>query len=943
MADDDSSGAEQNGPKSMPSPKKASAAPPPTGKGTPEPPLRAYKWHSKRASRPTPAASTSDITPQQRRLFGLLAAAITVATTLVVVAFWIGTIKEPHLLSLPITEYGNLHYPANPLAEQDSSALVERFAGRSVKAHYTSQDQKSILQALSSLQERPEQEPQVVHISCLARVWEGTIHLLPGDARPDDPLTWLPLERVLESLCRDGAQRPKLLILDIVKPLTNPRLGIVVDAVANRLEAAVQPYLERGLTVLCPCSPGQVALSADCLQRSVFGHYVELGLRGWAAGYHERGASDRIRVIDLAAFVRDHVGRWATQNRGVEQTPLLLGQRDFELARCNPNKSLETPPLPNEPRYPQWLVDGWLLREEWWLDETYRLVPVAFRRLEADLLRAEESWRGGRDEGSVRKHLEEEITVLRKIVSAAAAGMARPMRLHTLTRLDTQEWLSEPLKRELPTVVPTSPWKEDELKKAVESAAKGLTGSMKLPKPEFPAELARAVFDLTVEDGGQNPRLLRFRADLLKKCDAPPCIETLYLFALAEAWEKYADSWSANVPQLMLRTVRSAEQAFACDPNVFRAFEPLLKEAGHKRQAGESLLFQREDQVDAALADLTAATKLYEDAHQYAELLERALRRYEAAMAFMPAVVSSRLKRSDLRESEVSTFQKVMEQTERLGRLLDQCSEHPVPQGGLGSTKEDLEQAVQQLDKSIDGPSPPVPGMESASQPYGRETVHQLLRRSQADSAGIVEFADIERELETPVLWVVNRVDLWKAGWRLSERLHHKTATLDLEDRERRQRPRPQGRGSLPDEARRASTLVRLSLLLAQLGGANDELARVRQAFDKGGANESVANDLRKLWADQLPKKAEQLLHEKQLSPASRLMNVLDPFDEPTRDQDRTLDPATQIRHQRASDYWSWLAEQYKALGERLQLKSLAERYRQVAEDYRGLIYRTDR
>ena len=85
------------------------------------------------------------------------------------------------------------------------------------------------------------------------------VALLPGNARPDDPSGWLPLAEVFQAL-RDGpADRRLSLLLDLARPLTDLRAGVVANDVAERLEPVIDKAVadDKGLNVLTACARGR--------------------------------------------------------------------------------------------------------------------------------------------------------------------------------------------------------------------------------------------------------------------------------------------------------------------------------------------------------------------------------------------------------------------------------------------------------------------------------------------------------------------------------------------------------------------------------------------------------------------------------------------------------------------------------------------------------------
>src|SRR5262249_33338945 len=128
-----------------------------------------------------------------------------------------------------------------------------------------------------------------------------------------------------------------------------------------------------------------------------------------ADGYPDHKPDGHVSVQELFNFVSARVDDWARRNRsGSRQTPQLYGEGNteaFNLVIFKHGQQPEPRELADLPPYPAWLRDAWQVRARWWQNESYRLQPQAFRQLEATLLRAEQSWRGGANEAKLQKEL----------------------------------------------------------------------------------------------------------------------------------------------------------------------------------------------------------------------------------------------------------------------------------------------------------------------------------------------------------------------------------------------------------------------------------------------------------------------------------------------------------------------------------------------------------
>jgi hypothetical protein len=161
----------------------------------------------------------------------------------------------------------------------------------------------------------------------------------------------LSLERVLKSLEDTRLQEKKIVLIlepaqvaahwpsgmlqnDFVRALKDKRILQRLDAQTN-------------LVLLCASDVGQVSWASEEWRRTIFAHYLIEGLRGAADGAGERPRNQEVDAWELFSYVRDKVKAWSLQNRGVEQTPILLGgeRRAAEIKLITvPEPVAETPP-----------------------------------------------------------------------------------------------------------------------------------------------------------------------------------------------------------------------------------------------------------------------------------------------------------------------------------------------------------------------------------------------------------------------------------------------------------------------------------------------------------------------------------------------------------------------------------------------------------------------
>lgn len=158
---------------------------------------------------------------------------------------------------------------------------------------------------------------------------QGKACLLLSDSDPLDETTWLPLSDILDLLAaRQGPT--KVLLLDSGKIDANWSFGILHDNFAERAAEEVQQ--RTNIFILTAASAGELAWTAPELNGSVFAHFVGRGLQGAADCNGDR----RVSLTEFHRYVRNHVDRWARDNRASRQTPKLSpdpsAEQDIKLA-----------------------------------------------------------------------------------------------------------------------------------------------------------------------------------------------------------------------------------------------------------------------------------------------------------------------------------------------------------------------------------------------------------------------------------------------------------------------------------------------------------------------------------------------------------------------------------------------------------------------------------
>lgn len=904
------------------------------------------RWRT--GDRPGPR-KTGRPSPQRGKttaIVGLVAVILLLAGSVLAWLHFIRPFEPPYFLTIPITEYTARQFPPNPFARQDSDTLMQRFAGDRCRNAFESQERAQLLKELEALKHRRE-AAVVLHLRAHALGRKDELFLLPGDAMPDDISTWLPFAQVLHALHQCAAKH-KLLILDVMQPLADPRLGVLDNDAAERVHAMLKNHDDDGLLVLCACSPGEISLVSEEWRRSVFGYYVDKGLCGAADGYGPEGKRDGlVTAKELAGFVKVRVARWARRNRNAAQTPMLLGKgSDFPLSALDSAgvDATQAPPPADEglaaATYPPWLLSRWKVRDQWEADETYRVAPQEFRKLEATLLHAEQRWRGGTSGGIIEPQLERDVGVCVDQAGRVKQYLGlRPPRPRTLAGTLPRNWqpdekVAQALKSILLGLEAPPPATPEERKKAEDELNKSKKEFLEKFKGKAYAELAATVFSAAADDQAPSPSKIRFLNDLLRSpaqeahafplaTGGPPrYVETLYVQRvadLADMVEKQALRWPAGAVHEMLQTAREAAKATTADARTLPWIEPLLQKATTTRRQGEALLLTDQDN---ALGQLRIAGTQFKDINAHVEELEKAHRCLDEAMAVLPATWPYLMKRIDLGldNAQEGNWTNTVRLTDNLfGMLL-----RPAPQN-LPSLDE-LHQRILSLRRELD----------YLRQPFTSKEVIRLIQQAQRGDAR--SCLEIQAILASPLLQTKDRETLWQAGRQLNNRLNDAIMELDeAEDRDWRSIPAQANIAGLSQSIQPspAERRARLSINLLKLGGFVG-------AGEPGLSRSAMLSDfpvnLQNAWARQLPK---QFHAEKDLAAKDRLSRILPPFDREAQDlpYNATAAPAAVRRRQELQASWKWLYDFYQGEAALFPSPSIFhDFYEEAAQAYLGLV-----
>jgi hypothetical protein len=864
---------------------------------------------------------------RRRRAYVLLAVMLLLGGVVAGLLFWLNPVEQPRLVPLWVTDYqarGLLSLPPTA-GDRDALRLGDYFAHEGQA--FVAQGRAGLVQELQGLRGRKARETVVVYLSGYAlSAARGQVFVLPADADPIRPSSWLALRQALQWL-RACPARHKLLILDVMWPWADARLGVPADDVAGRVQADLQAVADPDRLVLCACSPGQVALASEDMGRSVFGYYLEEGLRGWAEVARPGGTHNgRVSVKALAEFVRGRVDRWARRNRNTRQTPVLLGSaRDFPLVVLEHGEPEPHLALPARRTYPDGLRKAWLLHDRWSAEEVYRIAPRTFGQLQATLLAAEKAWRSGQDAGRVQRDWLSGLERLQeKLAEARTSALPRPRSLALAVQgRQPEEKLAEALKELLQKInelnpTPTLPLASGATtpppaKNPAQEAARAqlVAGFQAKFKGTSDLDLAWAVFLQAAADPHPHPETLRLLDELLRPREPQPRhVETLFLRRLAELAGQWTGDWPFEVVHRALEVVHKGELA-ASRAETFPWVAAALEEAARKRHGGEVLFWARGyARLDEADELLKKAAADYDAILVQENTIEEAQRSLATALAFLPAYLPY-LERYPAAEA---AWLAAVRTAGELALALE------VPPIGFRLSAADLRRkgddfrlATETLRQSL----------EELRRPFGSMNLARVIRLSKRENAGAAVYQEMDDLLTTPFLKAADRVALWRAARDLGRRLHEETLAADREEGQPRpaalaipayepERPQFEQR-----QRQRAVLRARASIALLQLANLSparsrelqDNLARVSRPRSDPAAWYPLSQGLRRAWSEVLPARLQTVADPAARDLLGRLIPAFSSAVAPEVDADQST---KELRTRAARELLAWLAGRYR-------------------------------
>ncbi len=662
------------------------------------------------------------------------------------------------------------------------------------------------------------------------------------------------------------------------------------------------------LTVFCAADVGQVSWASEVWGRSVFLAYAEEGLNGWADLEPVTGDRDgRVSLDELIRYVAPRVDRWAVRCRGVRQTPVVLGSRgDFSVGPRRRGALISRASPPEDRIYPPWLEEGWTLRDRGKGESAVRFAPWSLRRLEAALLHAEASWRGGGDPDRVRADLAAAQGAATRDFEASRSfphPVPRSLALAQALGERPDDRVAQAMARLLQDrAAPGDGLKPEELAAA---RAKQLAEFPKAVRGSSEFALAWAVFQAAAAAVRPTPADLVFFDGLLRDRQPDPLyVETWLLRRLADLARSSApDGWSTDTVRLALEAARRGEAAQG-RPRSFAMVRPWLDVAAHERHLGEIALF----------------SPGFAPAEEPERRLHRAVEVYEAIAGVQAIAEQAR----DLRDEALGMLPPALALVEA-DRTLD-----PTWEAAVGAALE-LDDLLSGGDRPPDSVTPETPvgellrlvapirsRMEDVERRLGplrqatsAAAVKDLVALARSVQADATTWRRIDTVLATPLLAAKDRAALWAAGRDLERRLVERVLGSEPDAADRRDLGRPSEdedpvRSLAVEAARRAARSLAMLRLAGQDPGQLERLEADRVRVERAGADwAKLGGALHMAWLEPLTASSDGI----DLSRRDRMARVA-PIEFGGVLLGRwSSDPVSDRRAREWTALWAWLAD----------------------------------
>jgi hypothetical protein len=809
-------------------------------------------WRPKRVEQP---ATTGR--PTRGRIYALAIALLVLAGTVIALLFWLRPIQEAYFLGIWIDQYADARIPyASWVNEDRDSLLALPWRDKDDRNPFARQHLHLLRELFQNLQGR-EGRPLVVYVNAYALANDEEVFILPGDAKLEEPKSWLPLGDLLKGMHNSSAHH-KLLILDIMRPLSAPRLGLLEEDVAGRAWPRLQAAVEEdpALAILCACSAEQSALGLGVARHSLFSFYLEQGLHGRADGWNDKQRSDgRVSMRELAAYVSARVDRWSLHCRGVRQTPMLLAGKvkDFPLVLSQDWKADSPAEETESEAYPEWLLKRWQLLD---VPAGSSDLSIPTRsRLMGTLLQAELHWRQGMTPERITPQVDE---------AAAAFDTERQQRqkerdgapLHSLAEaLANRVSLADAEKsgvlsklEDLAKLDGEARAAKPDDKKEIDKKSAAIRSELIKAYQDKPLDLAWLVWQATAKQVRPGRDQIRSWDSLLATAwrDLPSDLrprlaEIDFLHQLAGWPGPDGKAWPAELIHDALLVLWTREQTRAFPDEEGEWFKSLRTAANEKWSEGSRMLMQADPVAwETAVSRIRAAQSGYDQLYRYLQLLRQARQARDEAMVLLPQYARS----AELNDGLLDGWLAAVEAVSVLQQLLTKTTAWKTPD--LPGAPSELDDATRTLRRTLD----------KLARPEEVDRIKALITEGRKLDPSI--WKTMDALLAGPGLTAAKRAELWQARRDLSQRLH--VEILERDDKEDRagaiQPPRTAVRAS-GSPRRDAVRRGRVSIGLLQLANRqnvaelNEALRRATENPKDARAWSEFCQNLRDAWAQQ--------------------------------------------------------------------------------------------
>lgn len=879
---------------------------------------RAYRWKDQPGRLPGAPPSPSR---RRRKILVVVIAMLALAGTAIGLVILFHTYHGPDLRAVPITQYENAHLPANPLAVEDGKALGKYFHDPDLALAHQGGD--LLIRKFRDFTDLPSKRPLVFHLSAYAIALPRGVYVLPADASPDDPRNWCAVADLLGGLKASSAAH-KLVLLDLMKPMADPRLGRLNDDIAGRLLPALLEAVKKDSTlwILCSCSEGQVAHVSEEMGQSVFAFYVGEGLRGHADGYNNDGRPGRVVTVrELAQFVRVRVDRWVERNRHQRQTPELVAPGDGDVLLANLEGAHFGDDDGSTPTgaYPSWLTQIWELRDRTPREATAIPTPRAFRKLEASLLQAEQRWRGRMDDSQIQSDLKAAKAAFESQVTRGSIERPPPHSLaleEAVGHVVTDAAAVAEMKALLALLDRSAPPGQKEAdqgtkKEMEEGSKKFLARFEKAPSAALPA---LTVWVAMTDERSPRPEKLQLAVRLLQTL--PEALrrdyaETLYLQHLAQVAATSSKQWPPDTVFWALqanKALQKAAAAAAAEPRTMPWVGTALAAAAAEGRRAETLLSAQNarDAAEAPHLLEEIQRKIQDDIVPRIETLRGAYETLDKALLRLPDTITylTALPESD---EDDRNYVEAIDWTRGLAGLLANPPTEPA------ALADRIDQVASQARK-LRG------RFKQLHEPFSKERLKAFVSAEPTGAEAVDALLRADAYLRTPFFEAKDRADLWEFRRKLAAGQHKHIRDLDQEDDEHKPFRKTE---ALAFDAkaegnrcrRRAVRLAKLSLACLKLGNADgitktENLLATAQPDPSDPNLDALAADCHRAWMDVGAQILGRLNEKKDWTSADQLSRVLHPFD-PGADtalDDLQRNPAVRLRRQADAACWGWLA-----------------------------------